>query len=187
MLPEAGAVFRLLDWTDVDRLTKFLNNLYVARNLKRVPFPYSPEAAAEFVRMLSEQQLDLPAMTGVEVAGKSVWAIHQEGLLVGTLGLTPGMGAEQGDFSLGYWLGNEYWGRGLATQAVALACRWAFQVAGARRISASVFAWNPASIRVLEKNGFQFEGCRRQAIVRLGQECDLMNYGLLAAEFRQIT
>ena len=180
-------MFRLLAWTDTERLQKLLDDEEVARNLKRVPFPYSHEAAVEFVRTLTDQKLDLPAMTGLRVGGKSCWAVHHQGELAGMLGLTPGVGAEAGDFNLGYWLGRQYWGQGLASRAVSAACRWAFEQAGARRVSASVFAWNPASIRVLEKNGFQYEGCRRRAIVRLGNECDLCNYGLLAEELRQIT
>lgn len=180
-------MFRPLAWTDIERLHELLDNEEMARNLKRVPYPYSHEAATEFVRMVDEQKLDLPPMTGVQVGGKSVWAIDCEGVLAGVLGLTPGVGAEQGDLTLGYWMGKHFWGRGLATRAVSLACRWAFQKAGARRVSASVFAWNPASVRVLEKNGFQYEGCRRRAIVRLGHECDLLNYGLLLEELRQIT
>lgn len=180
-------MFRLLAWTDIERIQKLLNDEEMARNLKRVPFPYTLEAAAEFVGVIGEQNLDLPPMTGLRVGGKSVWAIDCEGLLAGVLGLTPGVGAEQGDLTLGYWLGKDHWGRGLATQAVSLACGWAFREAGARRISASVFAWNPASVKVLEKNGFQYEGCRRRAIVRLGHECDLWNYGLLPEELRQIT
>lgn len=180
-------MFRLLAWTDIERLYKLLDDEELVRNLKRVPFPYSHEAAAEFVRMSGDQKLELPPMAGLRVGGKSVWAIHSEGVLIGTLGLTPGEGAENGDFCLGYWLGRDYWNRGLATQAVSVACRWAFEEAGARRVSASVFSWNPASMKVLEKNGFQYEGCRRQAIVRLGYQCDLLNYGLLPAELRQIT
>ncbi|MFN8606412.1 MAG: GNAT family protein [Vulcanimicrobiota bacterium] len=180
-------MFRLLAWNDVDRLRELLDDEEVARHLKRVPYPYSREAALDFVRVLSEQNLELPPMTGLGVAGKSCWAIHRDGQLAGMLGLTPGAGSEQGDFSLGYWLGRAYWGQGLASRAVSLACRWAFEEVGARRVSASVFAWNPASVRVLEKNGFQFEGCRRRAILRLGQVCDLLNYGLLPEELRQIT
>lgn len=184
---ETRPVFRLLALTDIERLQRLLDHEEMARNLKRVPFPYTQEAAAEFVRMIDEQSLELPPMRGLKVGGKSVWAIHCEGVLAGVLGLSPGVGAEQGDLTLGYWLGKDFWGRGLATQAVSLACRWAFQEVGARRVSASVFAWNPASVKVLEKNGFRYEGCRRRAIVRLGQECDLLNYGLLPEELRQIT
>ncbi|MBS2035815.1 GNAT family N-acetyltransferase [bacterium] len=180
-------MFRFLAWSDIERLQSLLDDEEVARNLKRVPFPYSREAAAQFVRTLAEQRLDLPPMYGLGVGGKSCWAIHSGGELAGALGFTPGSGSEEGDFGLGYWLGRRYWGQGLASRAVAEACRWAFEQAGARRISASVFSWNPASVRVLEKNGFQFEGCRRRAILRLGRECDLLNYGLLADELRQIT
>jgi RimJ/RimL family protein N-acetyltransferase len=51
---------------------------------------------------------------------------------------------------VGYWIGREFWGRGLATQAVA-------ELAGiveARPLYAHVLKSNVASIRVLEKNGF---------------------------------
>jgi len=105
-------MFRLLSWSDVERLQDLLDDEEIARNLKRVPFPYTREAAVAFLGSLSEQQLDLPAMSGLEVGGKSVWAIQYEGRLAGTLGLAPGVGVEQGDFTLGYWLGRDFWGRG---------------------------------------------------------------------------
>ena len=55
---------------------------------------------------------------------------------------------------VGYWIGRDYWGRGVATKALA-----AF-LAGIpeRPLHAHVAKQNPASIRVLEKCGFEVEG-----------------------------
>lgn len=78
---------------------------------------------------------------------------NEDDALVGSLGLRflghPGTG------DLGYWLGEPYWGRGHASEAVRLACRLAFRHLAAHTLSSSVFVGNLASRRVLEKNGFR--------------------------------
>ena len=51
---------------------------------------------------------------------------------------------------VGYWIGREFWGRGLATQALAEL----LDLVEARPLYAHVVKSNVASIRVLEKNGF---------------------------------
>lgn len=55
---------------------------------------------------------------------------------------------------LGYWIGSAHWGRGLATEAVALTAYLCFEHLRARRLVAEVFLGNEASRRVLDKNGF---------------------------------
>lgn len=86
---------------------------------------------------------------------------------------------------LGYWLGVESWGKGLATEAVGLALRFAFGDLGLFRVYASTFAANVASRRVLEKNGFQLEGVLRAAVVRYGQRHDYLNFGLLRPDWEE--
>lgn len=55
-----------------------------------------------------------------------------------------------GDAEITYWIGREFWGRGVASAALA-----AFlEELAESPIHARVAADNPASIRVLEKNGF---------------------------------
>jgi len=62
--------------------------------------------------------------------------------------LGPGVG------DLGYWIGSEHWGRGLATEAVRLLATFAFAEQGAAALCAWVDVGNEASRRVLEKNEF---------------------------------
>ncbi|WP_297436542.1 GNAT family protein [Thermococcus sp.] len=77
--------------------------------------------------------------------------------LTGVVGLH-GIDHENGRAEVGYFLSPEYWGRGYATEAVALALRYAFEWLNLRKVYAHVFETNLASIRVLEKNGFNLVG-----------------------------
>ena len=83
------------------------------------------------------------------------------------------------DAEMGYILSDEYKGRGIMTQAVALACAEAFETLDILRITAEVFFPNAASRRVLEKNGFEQEGTLRRAVCKDGNVYDLCIYGKL--------
>jgi RimJ/RimL family protein N-acetyltransferase len=80
---------------------------------------------------------------------------------------------------LGYWLGRQHWGRGVATAAVEAICRYGFETVGLRRIYACVFEPNSASTRVLEKAGFRLEGRHRKAVWKDDELLDELRYGLL--------
>ena len=84
---------------------------------------------------------------------------------------------------IGYWLGREHWGRGLATEAVRAFGRWAFAAyPELRRLEAGVFAGNDASARVLAKAGYVLEGRRRDACWKNGAFLDIAMYSLLREE-----
>ena len=55
--------------------------------------------------------------------------------------------------NLGYWIGDQYWGNGIASESVALVINHAFSVLGLEEVYANVYSENKASMRVLEKNG----------------------------------
>jgi [ribosomal protein S5]-alanine N-acetyltransferase len=81
---------------------------------------------------------------------------------------------------LGYWIGVEYWGRGIATEAVRLVTAWAFSAHGLLRIFAQPFAENRASRRVLEKAGYVLEGTMRRSAVKDGMVRDQCLYARLS-------
>ena len=74
--------------------------------------------------------------------------------LAGTIGLRFSGHAGTGD--IGYWLGERFWGRGFATEAVGLIRHLAFSHLDAEALCAWVFLGNEASRVVLERNGFSF-------------------------------
>lgn len=76
------------------------------------------------------------------------------GGIIGGIGLRP-REEKPGTFELGYCLRPDYWGAGLATEAVAAITALGFERLGARRIVAEVFVSNARSGRILEKLGFR--------------------------------
>ena len=76
-----------------------------------------------------------------------VRTIVADGVVAGNIGSWP----DEGQQLLGYWIGREWWGRGVATQALALLV----DELSTRPLHAHVAAHNVGSIRVLEKCGFR--------------------------------
>ncbi|WP_346704654.1 GNAT family protein [uncultured Agathobaculum sp.] len=96
----------------------------------------------------------------------SVWAIERQTdrRLMGSIGLITDSARQYGSArSLGYALGVDYWGQGYMTEAVRAAVRFGFGQMGLDLISATCYPDNPASRRVLEKCGFQYEGVLHRA------------------------
>ena len=130
---------------DISQFVPLLNDFEVAKNLSRVPYPYTEDDACAFiVRMASA----LAAGTGYVFA-----ILLKPGMFIGLCGLHPDSGWE-----LGYWLGKPFWGRGYATEAGRRVVKFAFEDLKAEALRASWFHDNPASGHVLAKLGFQPAG-----------------------------
>ena len=83
-----------------------------------------------------------------------------------------------GAAEFGYWLGEPYWGRGIATAAARAMVGFAFSAFPWVRLEAGVFEWNQASMRVLKKAGFEREGVLRQSVRKDGQFLDRVMYAI---------
>ena len=83
---------------------------------------------------------------------------------------------------LGYWIGEAYWGRGIASAVVLGFSEYAFGHFDLLRIYAMPYADNRASARVLEKAGFRCEGRWRQHAIKDGQVLDVLVYAKLRSE-----
>ena len=80
---------------------------------------------------------------------------------------------------LGYWLGEPYWGRGIMPRVVAAVTRYAFETFGYQKLYALVFDYNPGSMRVLEKAGYQLEAVLHKAAVKNGKVIDFYYYSIM--------
>ena len=80
---------------------------------------------------------------------------------------------------MGYYIAEPYWGKGIGTSAVAAICQTVFENSDIIRIFAEPFAYNLASRRILEKNGFVCEGILRKNAVKNGKILDMMMYSLI--------
>ena len=158
---------------DVEDLASAANNRKIWLNVRdEFPHPYRLEDAEAWVMALSE--MDPPKK----------FAIVIEGRVRGGIGFNerPGKNYTH-SLELGYWLAEDWWGRGIMSEAVRVVLDYAFQQLGVDRIFASAFEYNLASMRILEKNGFKAEGVARGAVMKEGKRIDEYKYGILREEF----
>ena len=101
--------------------------------------------------------------------------------LCGAIGLS--IQAQASRAELGYWVGSEFWRRGICTEAARAVLDYGFRQLKLRRIYAGHFASNPASGRVLQKIGMQYEGTQREHEWKWEHAEDRLNYGILAHEW----
>ena len=104
----------------------------------------------------------------------------QDGNLVGAINLRLELGHHRGE--LGYWIGEPFWGRGYATEAVCAVIEYGFLTLGLNRIEARHLSRNPASGRVMQKAGMRHEGQQRQHVHKNGRFEDLEYYGILRSD-----
>lgn len=164
--------FTLREWrqSDAADVVRYANNDKIARNLRDVfPHPYTLADAENFINSCLEADETCQLFRAITVDGHAV----------GSVGLLLGRDVYQKNAELGYWLAEDFWGRGIMTQTVRQICREGFSRWDIQRIYAEPFAYNIASRRVLEKAGFTLEGIMRQGVFKRGQVCDSCMYALL--------
>lgn len=163
-----GCVLRPWAPTDKASLVANANNRNVWRNLADIfPHPYT--------------DADAEAWFGIaDNRGRSInLAIELEGAAIGGIGARAGEGIHVRTAQFGYWLGEPYWGRGLVTAAGRAFLDHLRNDGRFVRLDAPVFEWNPASMRVLEKLGFERLAVLRQSVTKDGQLIDSVLYTLL--------
>lgn len=166
----ALSLARLRPWRleDSGALVRHANNRNVSRNLRDLfPFPYTETDAQAFLARV------------VPVTPPTSLAIEVDGEAAGSIGLHLQQDVLRHTAEIGYWLGEAHWGRGIMTEAVVAMTAYGFEHFDLLRIEAEVFARNPASMRVLEKAGFEREAWLRQRITKDGETMDVAMYALL--------
>lgn len=156
---------------DAQALTRHADDRGVWRNMRDLfPHPYGLENAREWLANV------------VPVQPVRMFAIEVEGESAGGIGVTPLSDVYRRGGEIGYWLGRAHWNRGIASEAVAAITAYAFETLELVRLEAAVFAWNPASMRVLERCGYRREGVRRHGAFKDGEFVDCVLYARLKAE-----
>jgi [ribosomal protein S5]-alanine N-acetyltransferase len=147
----------------------------IADTTLAIPHPYEQGMAEKWI---GTHQEDFDKGKSVHFA----LTVRENGELVGATGME--IEPVHAYAEIGYWVGVPYWGRGYCTEAVAAVLEYAFQERGLNRIYAVHFKRNPASGRVMQKNGMLYEGCLRQHVRKWGAYEDLMQYGILQSDWQ---
>jgi RimJ/RimL family protein N-acetyltransferase len=140
---------------DAGQLTSIANNKKIWLNVRdHFPHPYTVADALKWVEYTSGQ-VPLQNM-----------AITVNDDIAGGIGLVPKEDVYRKSMEIGYFLGEQYWGKGIATKAVEMLLNHIREHFDVVRVFAEVFAHNTASMRVLEKNGFHLESIRERAVIK---------------------
>jgi len=159
-----------LDQIDPGQLAYFANDKRVCQYLRNsFPHPYTVSDAMQYIQFsIEHHQLD--------------FAIIVDGICVGCIGATFQKDIYCQNCELGYWLGFEYWNKGIMSYVIPLMCEFIFNNFIVTKIYAVVFAENTASAHLLEKCGFNKEGYLKQHIFKNGYYYDAILYGLLGGQ-----
>lgn len=156
------------EWRDLNAIVRHANNRNVWINLRdRFPHPYTVNDARRWLEtVVNEKPL-------------TSFAIAVQDEAVGGIGFTVQPDVARRSAEIGYWLGEEFWGRGITTEALIAVTDYAFSNYDVCRLYAHVFDWNVASARVLEKAGYVFEGRLRKSVTKDGQTIDQLMYAII--------
>ncbi|KAK5938278.1 hypothetical protein PMZ80_009248 [Knufia obscura] len=187
--------------TDAEEITLHANNRKIWQNLTdRYPFPYKLEDSKWWINHCNDkaQWLSIisPSDIGQSETKEAFEARRAESTLptdyvvchldkpIGSCGL---MQDHRGPrtVNLGYWLGEEYWGRGIATQVASAFSQWAFDTfPWIVRIEADAYSWNEGSQKVIRKSGFEYEGVQKMKAFKDGKYGDIVLFGKVRPDFK---
>jgi ribosomal-protein-alanine N-acetyltransferase len=154
---------------DVPALVVHANNHHIWINLRdRFPHPYTKADARAFIREARRAEPETNFAIAVDAAA------------IGGIGFQLQSDVDRVSAEIGYWVGEAYWGRGIATEALVGVTRHAVEHHGLTRLFALPFAHNAASCRVLEKAGYVREGYLRRSAIKDGLVLDQIQYAFVA-------
>ncbi|NAS14389.1 GNAT family N-acetyltransferase [Poritiphilus flavus] len=147
---------------DAPRLALLCNNIKIWNNVRDyLPHPYSEKDGLAFVRAIKDED------------PQATFAIDYENELAGCIGIQPQKDVYRLTAEIGFWIGEPFWGKGIAPVAIRLVAKYVFEELGLVRIYACCFDFNTASQKALIKAGFHREGVAEKAIIkndRIGDE-----------------
>ncbi len=162
---------RKLKLTDVDVFCNLANNKNIWLYMRDIfPHPYTKEDAINFINFSNKNDASY------------VFAIIYNEELVGATGLHRLTDINRYTVELGYWIGEPYWNKGIASKAVQLIIEYGFKELEINRIFASTLETNLASSRVLEKNNFIFEGISKKSAFKNNKFLDEHRFALVKNE-----
>lgn len=164
-----GNGFVLREWRagDLESMARNANNINVWNNLRDgFPHPYSIADAQAFFEVVKGRPYQME------------FIIIVDGQAVGNIGFFPqGNDVERFSAEIGYFIGEEYWGRGIVSSAVRLLVEeYIFKHTDIVRVFTAVYDYNTGSQRVLEKAGFTRIGRFRKAAFKNGRFIDEIAY-----------
>lgn len=169
-----GIILRPWSFSDASRLASIANNKNISDNLRDgFPFPYSVPDAKKWLEMIIPDNFP-----------PKFFAVMFDECLVGSIGIVSKTDIYRKNFEIGYFLAEEYWGKGIATKAIKCATSYAFKDFDVVRVYAEPFSDNTGSRKALEKAGFTLEASLKRNVIKNGIIKDSCIYSVLKEDFK---
>jgi RimJ/RimL family protein N-acetyltransferase len=155
---------------DAQAVSNNCNNYNLAKTTLALPYPYAKDVAINWINRHEEWfEKDVRYEFAITLKG--------EGILIGAIGL--GNNSESKNGEVGYWIGEEYWNNGYATEALKAIIKWAFEQKEFHRIYARHFEMNASSGKVMINAGMTYEGKQIDHIFKNGSFHNIVLYGIV--------
>jgi len=163
----ADLILRPFSEEDVEDLVRLCNNINIWRNVRdALPHPYKIRDAKNFVKVATSKD------------PMEIFAITKNNELAGCIGIHPQEDVYRYSAEIGYWIGEPYWGMGIATTALQLIINYGFESLGLVKLYAGCFSFNLASQKVLLKTGFKKEAVLKKAVFKNEAFYDEIRYAI---------
>jgi [ribosomal protein S5]-alanine N-acetyltransferase len=163
-------ILRPLQISDGWDVRRMAGSSKVAQNTLYMPFPYPEGVAEEWISTHSNEFFEKKQLVlGI--------CLQQNKELIGCIGLTLKPDIENAE--LGYWIGEDHWNKGYATEAARAVIKYGFDALGLHKIYANYFSTNEASGKVMKKAGMIREGYLNEHVRHWGVYKDLYVYGIV--------
>ena len=170
-------IMRHFELSDAQRVSELCNNYNIYKSTLTLPFPYPIESALAWIPT-HEENFTKDKSYEFAIIDKTT------GVLYGAIALSNNQKHKNGEIA--YWVGEEYWGNGYATEALKAIIDFAFTEKGYHKVWGRFFTSNPSSGRVMEKAGMIKEGLLAEHIVKEGKFLDLAFYGIINKRFTEV-
>jgi len=165
VLKQDNILLRKFRKSDAISMAALANNEKISRNLRDgFPHPYTLQDAENFIKRF----IDLEPVT--------FFAIEYNCEYVGNISLMLGQDLYRRSAEVGYFIGEPFWHKGIVTTALKLISKYGFEELDIVRIHTGVFEYNKASMRVLEKAGYEKNGVFKKSIFKMNKLWDEHRY-----------
>lgn len=165
-----------LHWKDIPKIVEYAGNENIARTTLNIPHPYEAKDAVFWINKAYE---------GFEAGEQYTFAIRLRSTVefIGGIGLI--INKRFNSAEMGYWVAEPFWNQGYTTEAVAALLRFGFDALELNKIYASHITENPASGKVMLKNGMIREAELKEHYKKGDTYLSLVQYRLTRSEFEK--
>jgi len=173
MINLGNIILRNWQEKDIKSLSRNANNKKIWDNLRdEFPYPYTELAAKQWIQIANHDK------------SLKNFAIEYKGNAIGGIGIVIKADIFRKNAEIGYWVGEKYWNKGIATKAIKAMIDYSFETFNINRLYATIFESNQASVRVLKKCGFIEEAKLKSAVIKNNEIQDCLIYSLLKSNYK---